>query len=230
MGRLYVFRKFFLQIKCENRFHGYHGRSCLVMVDGTDFWICEPKPFAKDFYSHKFAKAGLRYEVGVCIQNGLIVWINGPFVLGKYNDITNFQSKMIYELLDREMVKADQGYVGQPNKICVKYEIGVSENQFKAKTKAMARGETINRKLNIFCVLTNRYIDKISMHSYVFGAVAVLMQSSLTSVSLIFKVDYLVHSNLYSLWSIKLATLHSTSIFLEQISKPKKNHTGPFCR
>ena len=48
------------------------------MVDGTDFWICEPKPFAKDFYSHKFAKAGLCYQVGVCIQTGLIVWINGP--------------------------------------------------------------------------------------------------------------------------------------------------------
>ena len=80
----------FLQIKWENRFHGYHVGLCLVRVDGTDFWICEPKPFAKDFYSHKFAKAGLRYEVGVCIQTGLIVWINGPFAAGKYNDITIF--------------------------------------------------------------------------------------------------------------------------------------------
>ena len=78
----------FLQIKWENRFHGYCGGSCLVMVDGTDFWICEPEPFTKNFYSHKFAKAGLHYEVGVCIQTGLIVWINGPFVAGKYNDIT----------------------------------------------------------------------------------------------------------------------------------------------
>ena len=212
----------FLQIKCENRFHGYHGRSCLVMVDGTDFWICEPKPFAEDYYSHKLAKAGLHYEIGVCIQSGLIVWINGPFVVGKYNDITIFQSKMMYELLDREMVKADQGYVGQPNKICVKYELGVSENQFKAKTRAMARGETINRRLNNFCVLTNRYIDKISMHSYVFGAVAVLMQSSLTTVSPIFKVDYLVCSNLYSNTSLHI-------IFPRANFKTEKNHTGPFC-
>ena len=123
----------FLQIKWENRFHGYHGGSCLVMVDGTDFLICEPKSFAKDFYSHKFAKAGLRYEVGVCIQTGLIVWINGPLAAGKYNNITIFRSKMIYELLDWEMVEVDQGYVGQLNKIRVKYELGVSENQFEAK-------------------------------------------------------------------------------------------------
>ena len=83
----------FLQIKWENRFHGNHGGSCLVTVDGTDFWIRELKPFTKDFYSHKFVKAGLHYEVGVCIQTVLIVWINGPFVVGKYNKITFFDQR-----------------------------------------------------------------------------------------------------------------------------------------
>ena len=125
---------------------------------GTNFWICELKLFTKDFYSHKFVKAGLCYEVGVCIQTGLIVWINGPFVV---SDITIFQSKMIYELLDWEMVKVDQGYVGQSNKIHMKYEqihmkyeLGVSENQFEAKTKARARGEMINGRFKNFCILT----------------------------------------------------------------------------
>ena len=185
----------FPQIKWENRFHGYHGRSCLVMVDGMDFWICEPKPFAKDFYSHKFAKAGLQHEVGVCIQTGLIVWINGHFVVGKCNDITIFQSKMIYELLDWEMVEADQGYVGQPNKIRVKYELGVSKNQFEAK--ARARGERITGRFKNFHILTDRYRHKISMHSYVFHAVAVLMQISLPAVSQTFKVNYPAHDNFY---------------------------------
>ena len=187
----------FPQIKWENRFHGYHGRSCLVTVDGMDFWICEPKPFAKDFYSHKFAKAGLQYEVGVCIQTGLIAWINGHFVVGKCNDIAIFQSKMIYELLDWEMDEADQGYVGQPNKICVKYELGVSENQFEAKARARARGERITGRFKKFCILTDRYRHKISMHSYVFHAVAVLMQISLTTVSQTFKVNYPAHDNFY---------------------------------
>ena len=177
------------------------------MVDGTDFWICELKPFAKDFYSHKFAKAGLHYEVGVCIQTGMTVWINGPFAAGKYNDITIFQSKIMYELLDWEMVEADQGYVGQPNKIHMKYELGASENQFEAKPRARARGETINGRFKNFCTLTNRYRHKISMHSYVFHAVAVLTQISLTSVSPTFKVDYLANDNFYSLWSIILTTL-----------------------
>ena len=142
-------------------------------------------------------KAGLYYGVGVCIQTGLIVWINGPFVVGKYNDITIFQLKMIYELLDWEMVEVDQGYVGQLNKIHVKYELGVSENQFEAKTRARARGEMINGRFKNFCVLTNRYRHKISMYSYVFHAVAALMQISLTSVSLTFKVNYLACNNFY---------------------------------
>ena len=167
------------------------------MVDGTDFWICELKPFAKDFYSHKFAKAGLHYEVGVCIQTGLIVWINEPFAVGKYDNITIFQSKMIDELLDWEMVKADQGYVGQLNKICMKYELGVSENLFKAMTRARARGDTINGGFKNFCILADRYRHKISMHSYVFHAVAVLMQISLITVSLTFKVNYPAHNNFY---------------------------------
>ena len=46
---------------------------------------------------------------------------------------------MIYELLDWEMVVADQGYVGQPNKIRMKYELGVSENQFEAKARGKGK-------------------------------------------------------------------------------------------
>ena len=38
---------------------------------------------------------------------------------------------MIYELLDWEMVEADQGYVGQPNKIHVKYEPGKTSSKLR---------------------------------------------------------------------------------------------------
>ena len=97
---------------------------------------------------------------------------------------------MIYELLDWEMVEADQGYVGQPNKIHMKNELGVCENQFEAKPRARARGETINGRFKSFHILMDRYRHKISMHSHVFCAVAVLTQISLTTVSPTFKVNY----------------------------------------
>ena len=128
-------------------------------------------------------------------KTGLIVWTNGPFAVGKYNNITIFQSKMIYKVLDWEMVEVDQGYVGQPNKFHVKYELGVSENQFEAKVRA--RGEMINGRFKNICILTDRYRHKISMHSYVFHPVAVLMQISLTTVSPTSKVDYPAYDNFY---------------------------------
>ena len=104
---------------------------------------------------------------------------------------------MIYELLDWEMVEADQGYASQPNKIHMKYELGVSENQFEAKARARtrARGETINGRFKNFRILMDRYRHKISINSYVLHAGAVLMQISLTTVSLTFKVDYPAHDN-----------------------------------
>ena len=137
------------------------------------------------------------FLLGVCIQTGLIVWINGLFAADKYNDITIFRSKMIRKLLVWEMVEADQGYVGQPNKTHMKYELGVCENQFEAKVRERARGEMINGRFNNFCILMDSYRHKISMHRYVFRAGAVLMQISLTTVFPTFKVNYPAHDNFY---------------------------------
>ena len=53
-----------------------------MTVDGTDVMIWEPTPFSKMWYSHKFHGAELRYEIGMCIQTGDIVWVNGPFKCG----------------------------------------------------------------------------------------------------------------------------------------------------
>ena len=75
-----------------------------------DFLIHEPIPFDRKWYSHKFGKAGLRYEVGVSIQTGYIVWLNGPFKCGPWPDIKIARSNLIYQLDMNEMVVADHGY------------------------------------------------------------------------------------------------------------------------
>jgi hypothetical protein len=74
--------------------------------------IYEPSPFSKDWYSHKFKAAGIRYEVAVCIQTGDIVWINGPFKCGKWPDVKIFRAELQQKLLPGEMVEADNGYRG----------------------------------------------------------------------------------------------------------------------
>jgi len=50
---------------------------------------------------------GLRYEVGICIQTGWIVWIHGPFPPGQWPDI-KIAHKSILE--PGETYLADGGY------------------------------------------------------------------------------------------------------------------------
>jgi hypothetical protein len=45
--------------------------------------------------------------VAVCIQTGLIVWINGPFRAGKWPDVNIFRRDLKGKLLPGEMIGAD---------------------------------------------------------------------------------------------------------------------------
>jgi hypothetical protein len=59
----------------------------IVTVDGTHIWLYEPDHplFSQDsdYYSHKFNKAGINYELGIAIASGKLIWLNGPFKAGK---------------------------------------------------------------------------------------------------------------------------------------------------
>ena len=105
---------FKLQIKWENRYINDVGNNCLISVDGIDFKIREPCPFVKEvnknWFSHKFKRAGLRYEVGICIRTGHVVWLHGPFPCGKYPDLAIFNRSLANCLDEHEMVEADRGY------------------------------------------------------------------------------------------------------------------------
>jgi hypothetical protein len=69
---------------------------CLLAVVGTDCPIHEPKPSNSMYYLHKFKVLGLRHEIGVCIQTGWIVWVNGPHVFGAWPDLKIVQEKLVF--------------------------------------------------------------------------------------------------------------------------------------
>eukprot|EP00171_Calliarthron_tuberculosum_P004063 IDg4063t1 len=67
--------------------HARIGRKCgggdtgvYVSVDETDCPIYEPKLFDSSYYSHTFKRAGLRYEIGISIICGAIIWANVAIV------------------------------------------------------------------------------------------------------------------------------------------------------
>jgi hypothetical protein len=85
-------------IVLENRFVGIDfnnppSLNCFMSVDCFDCPINEPWPFRKLWYSQKLNGPGVKYEVGVCIATGHIVWFNGPFPAGE-NDGTIFSETL----------------------------------------------------------------------------------------------------------------------------------------
>jgi hypothetical protein len=73
-----------------------------MTVGVTDFRVPQKGTATKGnaFASHKYAgKAALRYELGVSILGGDLVWIQGPYPVGKYTDIKIF-NKVLYHFLD----------------------------------------------------------------------------------------------------------------------------------
>ena len=144
--------------------------------------------FNKRFFSHKFRSNGLKFEVGVCLQTGDIVWINGPLGAGM-NDISVARQAVCQAMDDNEMAEADGGYNGEdyliktPNKVSSKKEAGM-------KKVAASRHETVNDRLKIFGILVKPFRHHVEKHSSVFRACAVITQLSINLGSPLFAVEY----------------------------------------
>jgi hypothetical protein len=66
-----------------------------MSIDGTDFLILQAGAVipGNAFASHKYAfKSALRYEIGVSILGGDLVWIQGPYPAGAFNDVKIFNN------------------------------------------------------------------------------------------------------------------------------------------
>lgn len=55
-------------LKAKNNYFG-----CLVSVDGIDCHIQDLSPFSAIWYSYKFKGSELGYEVGLTVEDGVIV-------------------------------------------------------------------------------------------------------------------------------------------------------------
>ena len=86
-----------------------------MSIDCADFNITE---HGTKWYILKFKKSGLRYEVGICIITGDIVWANGPYEPGVHNDIMIFRDSIKSHLGFAERVEADDGCIGEAH-LCI---------------------------------------------------------------------------------------------------------------
>ena len=152
-----------------------------MTVDGTDFRIAQNQKRAvtkgNGFASHKYAgRSALRYELGVDILVGNLVWIQGTYPAGKYTEIVIFNKVLCNFLESDERVEADEGYRGYPDKIkCPGNDVNPAENR-GIQGRARTRHETLNGRLKNWGILSQVFRHHIRMHGDVFRACAVVTQ------------------------------------------------------
>lgn len=163
----------------------------LFSVDGTHCLIEEPRDKNKSknpqYYSHKFHKAALNYELGVSVFKNQLVWINGPFPAA-INDITVYREHGLKEKVPAgKKLIADNGYRGEKDTIATP-SIYDDEDLKIFKRRARARQESFNQRIKIFQCLSNRFKHPISKHKTVFESVCVIVQYQIESDNPLFDV------------------------------------------
>jgi hypothetical protein len=164
-----------------------------MTIDGTDFRIPQ-KGIAKkgnSFATHKYAgKFALRYELGVDILAGNLVWIQGPYPAGKYTDIKIFNKVLRNFLEPGERVEANEGYRGHPDKIkCPGNNVNPAENR-AMQGRVRVRHKTLNGRLKTWGILSQVFRHHITMHGDVFRACAVVTQLTIENGEPLFEVEY----------------------------------------
>ena len=152
----------------------------IISVDGTHCWINEPQhpdwSQDREFYSHKFAKAGINYELGVSLADSRLVWMNGPFKAGA-NDVAIFAQHGLKDKLQSIGKKAigDRGYRGH-HEVVSTYNPHDSRNVKKFKSRALKRHENFNNMTKRFRCLDGRFRHGAGRFATCFEAVCVVCQ------------------------------------------------------
>lgn len=143
--------------------------------------------------SHKFKKkSGLRYEIGVCIQTGDVVWINGPYPCGKCPDIAIFRDSLMHHLGEGERAEADDGYVGEtPQHAKCPKSFTNLEITLCMQERVRSRQETINKRLKDWEILnTVKCRHDILDHGDAVRAILCIEQIAINQGEQLFETGY----------------------------------------
>ncbi len=163
------------QIKWGNCHMNTNHSVCLVTIDGTDFHLQEPTVFNPRWFSHKFKGPGLCYEVGVCIQTGWIVWINGPYAPGDWSNLAIACYGIAGKLDPGKKHLADGGYSSQDGN--AETPTGLHNHDQCMKVRARIQHKAINGLLKQYGILRDCFHHSQNDHALIFKTVANLVQA-----------------------------------------------------
>ena len=144
------------------------------------------------WFSKKFNKAGLTYEVAIAIFHNQVVWINGPFPAG-HNDwkVFTLPDGLRRLIPVGKLAIGDNGYKYDALKIST-YNQFDSDEVFQFKSRVKARQESFNSRLKAFKVLSEDYKVKgegrMAKHEIAFVSCAIIIQYDMENGKPLFKV------------------------------------------
>ena len=165
---------------------------CTITLDGTDCPINEPGSatggFSPRWYCHKTKGPGVRYEVGVSLQLGDIVWVNGPYPCGSYPDLKIAKALIVHQLRAGEKICADGGY-----RLRTHFDTPTGLNNEKQRMQQVARSrhETVNARFKKFKILSTPYRGDLNKHYNFLTAIAVITQVSINEGNKLFQIKYI---------------------------------------
>ena len=148
-------------------------------MDGVHAPIQEPNFFeiARMFYSHKYGKAALAYEIGVSVWRKKICWIKGPYPAGK-GDRDIYRLALKDKIPPGKKVIADRIYTSESGTVSAPNRL--DEDDVKEfKSRARARHETLNRLIKNFRCMSTPWRHGRDKHVVFFEACCVVVQYNL---------------------------------------------------
>ena len=162
----------------------------LYTVDGVHFRSQEPKhpTLSKNraYYSHKGNGPGLTYQLALDIWRSRIVQMQGPYPASTH-DITIFRNGLKQQTPFGKRGIGDNGYRGEREILSLPNSHDHPELR-KFKSRARARQESLNTRIQNFNILKDRFRHNIKKHKIVFEAVCVIVQYQFDNGSPLFEV------------------------------------------
>ena len=115
----------------------------------------------------------MRYEVGICIATGWIVWFHGPFPCGWWPDLAIANTFLHYNLLPNEYYIADNGYITERALTPVD---AINPYELEYMANCRARHEQLNRLFKQFNCIQNTFKREVKKHGLFAHSVANIIQ------------------------------------------------------
>lgn len=158
-----------------------NGIHCFIQEPNHGRWLKNPA-----YYSHKFKKAALSYEVALSVYQNKVLSINGPFPAST-NDTTIFNGGIRNKIPRGRLAIVDNGYEGNDTRTSKPNPLDSAEVR-KFKGRARSRQECFNSRLKNFKCLKEEFRHGEKKHAICFEAVVVICQYQLENGSPLFDI------------------------------------------